>query len=252
MPQNEWHMSIWKQTLRLGLLGVLGLIGLPASAFAAQSSSSNFQVNEVFFGSGGELNACSTSYCSKQAAGEAVVGNTSSANFQAQGGFNTNRGPYIEFTVGTTNVDLGALTPTATKVTTATFSVKTYLAHGYVVTNASGPPTNSSYTMKTPAIPTASQVGSEQFGINLVANTTPVSFGSNPTQGPDSTFGFGQVAAAYSSANLYKYATGDVIAQSYQSSSYTNYTISYIFNISNVTPGGSYLLQHDLVATSTF
>ena len=233
-------------------MGLLCTIGLPATALAAQSSSSKYQVNEVFFGSGGALNACSTSYCSKQSAGEAVVGKTGSTNFQAQGGFNTNREPYIEFTVGTTNVDLGTLTPTSTKVATASFSVKTYLAHGYVVTNASDPPTNNSYTMQALAIPTASQVGAEQFGINLVANTVPLIFGANPSQGPDTTFGFGQVAAAYSSPNLYKYAKGDVVAQSILSSSYTNYTIAYLFNISNVTPGGSYLLQHDLVATSTF
>ncbi len=245
-------MSTWKLTWKLSLIGLLCVIGLPATALAAQSSSSKYQVNEVFFGSGGQLNACSTSYCSKQAAGESVVGKTGSANFQAQGGFNTNREPYIEFTVGTTNVDLGTLTPTSTKVATAGFSVKTYLAHGYVVTNASDPPTNNTYTMKALAIPTAAQVGVEQFGINLVANTVPVTFGANPTQGPDTTFGFGQVAAAYSSPNFYKYAKGDVVAQSYLSTSYTNYTIAYLFNISNVTPGGSYLLKHDLVATSTF
>jgi len=51
---------------------------------------------------------------------------------------------------------------------------------------------------------------------------------------------------------MYKYLNGDVVAFSTQSSSYTNYTISYIFNVSNVTPGGSYLFHHVLVATSTF
>ena len=236
-------MSVW---------GLICVLSWPAVASAAQSSSPSYQVNEVFFGSGGELHPCSANFCSKQAAGESVVGKTSSSSFQAQGGFNTERQPYIEFSVGTTNVDLGTLTTTSTKVATASFSVKTYLAHGYVVTNASGPPTNSSYTINALAVPTASQTGTEQFGINLVANTNPSTFGANPTQGPDSTFGFGQVAAAYSSPNLYKYAKGDVIAQSYLSTSYTNYTIAYLFNISNLTPGGSYLLQHDLVATSTF
>ena len=245
-------MSTWKQTSKISLLGVLVSLLLPASALAAQSSSTSFQVNEVFFGSGGQLNACSTSFCTKQSAGESVVGNTSSSNFQAQGGFNTERQPYIEFSVGTTNVDLGTLTPTSTKVATAGFSVKTYLAHGYVVTNASGPPTNSTYTMTPIAVPSASQVGKEQFGINLVANTQPQTFGANPSQGPDTTFGFGQVAVDYSNPNFYKYGLGDVVAQSYLSTSYTNYTVAYIFNISNVTPGGNYLLQHDLVATSTF
>lgn len=245
-------MRAWKQTWKISAVVLLLAAFLPGVVYAAQSASSKFQVNEVFFGSGGELNACSTSYCTKQAAGESVVGNTSSANFQAQGGFNTERQPYIEFTVGITNVDLGTLTPQATKVATAAFSVKAYLAHGYVVTNASDPPTNNSYTMTAIAIPAASTVGTEQFGINLVANTIPQVFGAAPTQGPDSTFSYGQVSADYGSPNLFKYAKGDVVALSNLSTSYTNYTVSYIFNISNVTPGGSYILRHDLVATATF
>ncbi|MBC7708165.1 hypothetical protein H7Y63_03010 [Polaromonas sp.] len=245
-------MRAWKQTTKISLISLTIALLLPAVVFAAQAASPTYQVNEVFFGTGGELNACSTSYCSKQSAGETVVGRTGSANFQAQGGFNTERTPYIEFTVGTTNLDLGTLTPTSTKVATASFSVKAYLAHGYVVINASDPPTNGAYLMKNLTIPTAPQVGVEQFGINLVANTQPQVFGANPTQGPDSSFGFGQVTADYSSADVYKYVKGDVVAQSYLSTSYTNYTVSYLFNISNVTPGGSYLLQHDLVATATF
>ena len=245
-------MSAWKQTWKLSFAVVLAAVFLPAAVYAAQSSSNSFQVNEVFFGSGGELNACSTNFCSKQAAGESVVGNTKSANFQAQGGFNTERKPYIEFTVGTTNLDLGTLTPQATKVATASFSVKAYLAHGYVVTNASDPPTNNTYTMSPIGIPAASTVGTEQFGINLVANTIPQVFGTAPTQGPDSTFSYGQVSADYGSPNLFKYAKGDVVALSNLSTSYTNYTVSYIFNISNVTPGGTYILRHDLVATATF
>ncbi|MEO8105499.1 MAG: hypothetical protein ABI602_04150 [Candidatus Saccharibacteria bacterium] len=231
---------------------MLLVLGMPAVALAAQSASNNYQVNEVFFGSGGELNACSTSYCSKQSAGETAVGNTSSANYQAQAGFNTNREPYIEFTVSNTNVDLGTLTASSTKTATSSFSVKTYLAHGYDVVNASDAPTNGSYIMNALAVPTPSQTGVEQFGINLVANNNPITFGANLTHTPDATFGYGQVGVDYGIPDQYKYAKGDVVAMSTQSTSYTNYTISYIFNVSHVTPGGSYLFRHVLVATSTF
>jgi hypothetical protein len=243
---------MWKQTVKRAVLCLVVLLTLPAVVSAAQSSSSNFQVNEVFFGSGGELHACSTNFCSKQSAGETAVGNTASANYQAQAGFNTNREPYIEFTVSNTNVDLGTLTPTITQTATATFTVKAYLAHGYSVVNASDPPTNDSYTMQTLTTPTASSVGTEQFGINLVANTSPTSFGADPQYIPDNTFSFGQVAADYSSPNLYKYIKGDTVALSTASSSATTYTVSYIFNISNVTPGGRYNMNHILVATGTY
>jgi hypothetical protein len=245
-------MRAWKQTGQLASLGLLLFLGLPAIAMAAQSASSNFQVNEVFFGSGGELNACSTSYCSKQSIGETAVGNSASANYQAQAGFNTNREPYLEFTVSNTNVDLGTLTATTTKTATSSFSVKSYLAHGYEVINASDAPTNGSYIMNALALPSPPQPGVEQFGINLAANTDPITFGANPSHTPDATFSFGQVGLDYSNADLYKYQKGDVVAFSSQSSSYTNYTISYIFNVSHVTPGGDYLFHHVLVATSTF
>jgi hypothetical protein len=99
---------------------------------------------------------------------------------------------------------------------------------------------------------TASSAGTEQFGINLKANTSPTTFGANPSQFPDSSFGFGFAAPGYDTANLYKYVKNDVIAKSNSSSGRTDYTISYIFNISNVTPAGIYTLNHDLVAIGTF
>ncbi len=252
LQHDTYIVTRWKQTIKSSLFALFALLLAPAMALAAQTSSNNYQLNEVFFGSGGELNACSTNFCSKQSAGEVTVGNTSSANFQAQGGFNTDRTPYIEFNVSNTNVSLGTLTPTTTKTATATFSVKAYLAHGYTVINASDPPTNNSYTMQGLTTPTASSVGSEQFGINLVANTVPTSFGANPAYNPDNTFSFGQVSADYSTPNLYKYLKGDTLVFSSASTSATSYTVSYIFNVSNVTPGGTYVTHHVLVATGRY
>lgn len=244
---------MWKQTIRYTILVVLALLAMPAIALAAQSSSTDYQVNEVFFGAGGESNACSSNYCSKQSAGETTVGNTASSSYQAQGGFNTDRQPYIQFIVNNTNVDLGTLTPTSTKTATASFSVKAYLSHGYSVINASNPPTNGDYTMHAITVPAGSAVGTEQFGINLVANTNPAVPGSaDPSYAPDATFSFGQVSPDYSQSNIYKYVKGDAVAYSTASSSDTKFTISYLFNISNVTPGGSYIVRHVLVATATY
>jgi hypothetical protein len=98
----------------------------------------------------------------------------------------------------------------------------------------------------------ASSVGTEQFGINLRANTSPATFGADPVQVPDNTFSFGTVAAGYNTPNQYKYVKGDTIASSSRSSGETDYTISYIMNIGNLTPGGTYNMAHVLVATSTF
>lgn len=245
-------MRLWKQKFKLISFSLLFVFAAPAIAMAAQSASTHYQVNEVFFGSGGELNSCSTNYCSKQSAGELAVGAICSSTYCAQAGFNTDRTPYIQFVVSNTNVDLGSLSPNSTKTATAYFSVKAYLSHGYSVINASDPPSNNSYTMTALNTPTASVVGDEQFGMNLVGNTSPTTFGADPTHNPDATFSFGQVAPDYSTANFYKYVKGDTVAYSTSSSSQTTYTVSYIFNISNVTPGGTYNMRHVLVATGTY
>jgi hypothetical protein len=242
----------------LGLVAVFVFVMCPL-AQAQQSSSSNYQVNEVFFGTGGELNACSSSYCSKQAAGETGVGNTSSTNYQAQGGFNTDRTPFIEFVVTAGSTDLGVLSTGNASVATGTFHVKTYLAGGYVVQTVSDPPTNTLPTqpmLNALSTPSASSPGTEQFGINLVSNTVacgaPTTFGANPVQQPDSTYSFGTVASGYNTCGLFKYVKGDTVAQSTKSSGETDYTISYLFNISNVTAAGEYQFHHVLVATSTY
>jgi hypothetical protein len=118
--------------------------------------------------------------------------------------------------------------------------------------------------MASPASPATSAVGTEQFGINVVANSCPGSapgsgsgscsgtLGANPSQDPDATFSFGHAATNYDVAISYTYNDGDIIAQSDTSSGFTLYTISYLFNISNVTPAGTYTMSQSLVATSTF
>lgn len=236
------------------VFGVLALL-FCSPVFAQQSSSSNYQVNEVFFGAGGVANACSATYCSKQAAGEIAAGNTAGAAFRAQAGFNTDRQPYLAFSVAGGSTDLGTLSTIATATTTATFAVKTYLASGYTVQLVSDPPTNNGSTahqMTAPSTPASPAIGVEQFGLNLVANTSPQTFGAPPVQVPDSTFSYGAVASGYDQPNKYKYVKGDAIAQSTKSSGETDYTASFIYNISDLTPDGLYTFNGTLVATSTY
>lgn len=80
-----------------------------------------------------------------------------------------------------------------------------------------------------------SQTGLEQYSIQLVANTQPVSLGNNPDNGQ---FGFGSVANNYAVPNKYFYQDGDTIARAVKDSGVTNYTISYILNVAGLTPGG--------------
>lgn len=248
------YSSMWiKQKVgRVLALALLVTFGWGGVALATQSSSSNYSVDEIFFGSGGSLENCSSSYCAKLSAGETAVGNTSSTNYQAQAGFNTDRTPYLEFTVSNTNLDIGVLTSSSTKTANATFSVKNYLSSGYIVKQTSPGPTNGNYVLAGMPTTAPSAAGTEQFGINLRANTDPALFGADAVQAPDTSFSHGQVASGYNTPNQFKYVQDDTIAYSDESSGQTVFTISYIFNVSNLTAGGTYALRHVLVATATF
>lgn len=266
MRENTYIMRRGKSgALRTRSLSIIGLalIGLvlgsaTAMVSAQQSVSPGYQVDEVFFGTGGELEACSAdgngdsiSYCSKQSAGETAVGNTVSPGYQADAGFNTNREEYIELNVNASSTDLGVLSVGSAATTTGSFSVKSYLSSGYVVANASDPPKSGSTFLTNLLTPTASAPGTEQFGINLKDNSSP-DVGAEVVQVPDNTFSFGAAASGYNTINQFKYVKGDIIAQSTRSSGQTNYTVSYLYNIKNTTPAGRYDFNHVLVATATF
>lgn len=253
----------------LALASILFVMFITPVVGAQSSSSTNYQVDEAFFGSGGELDASSTNYKSKQSAGELAVGAMRSSIYSAQAGFNTDRTPYIATATLTPTVVVGVLDTSHPNVGTAQFWVKAYLAEGYVVQSYGGPPKNGSHSMATSATSFSSTPGTEQFGINLAVNSiagamsgTPLAamtnFGADPTQAPDDPadpFGFGEVDSDYNtanSANQFKYSDGDPIALSIRSSSDTTFTISYLFNISPVTPAGTYIMHHSIVATATF
>jgi hypothetical protein len=230
---------IWRTCLVLFLV----VIALPVTSVSAQYTSPNYEVDEIFIGGGGEIDTCSTNFCSDQSAGGTAVGNTSSTGFQADGGFGTPDEAYIEIVVSNFTINLGDLTVSATAAASSNFSVKNYLTNGYIVkiygdspTNVSPPGTESLNPLATP---TTSQIGVEQFGINLVANTTP-GIGANPTQTPDATFSFGEAAPGYNIVDQFQYIDGDTIALSDNESGITEYTLSMIANISTSTTGGRY------------
>ena len=222
------------------LSGLVAISYAPA-VLATDAKSTNYGVSEVHFGSGGALHACSTTYCAKQSAGELTAGNAKSPTYQTQAGSNTNREPYLNVNVTSNFIDLGLLTELVTGSGTAAFNVSTYLASGYNVYISGTTPVNKStgHVLTPLASPATSQIGIEQFGINLKQNTVPA-VGSNEVQVPSSTFAFGAAATGYNTANTYKYINGDIIAQSTQSTSETDYTMSAIANVATTTAAGVY------------
>jgi hypothetical protein len=242
-----------KRILRvLAVAAIAVFVALPSVALA-QSTSPSYGVDEVFFGSGGELNACSAGgeYCSKQSAGELTVGNTSSESYEAQAGFNTTDQPLLEVAVPDAVVDFGELDVQEESKDSATFQVRTYLASGYQVYLVGTAPKISAHTMDgmgdgTEGAP--SMTGIEQFGINLV--DVPI------VQVPDLDFSFGVAGDLYDDAAVYAWPdTADetrAIAMSNKSSGQTNYTMTMVANMSGVTPAGVYMTALSVVVVPTF
>ncbi len=243
---------------RLGpILAVLVLVACHGTV-SAQYTSPNYKSNEVFFGGGGDLQSSSSNYQAQSSLGALGVGNFSSSSYQSYAGFLTPNEPFLEMVITTSAVNLGTLEASSTKTGTANFYVRAYIDSGYTVQTVSQPPSMTSagsHTLAAKATQGASSIGTEEFGINLKANTAPATFGSDPSPQPDGTFATGVAAAGYDTTNQYKYNAGDIIARTPSVSSgwgRTDYTISYIANINSLTPAGSYSTVHDLVVVATY
>lgn len=225
----------------------------------AQYSSSNYKTNEVIFGAGGDTNQSSANYKASVSAGGLGVGQTSSANYQAFSGFLTPNEPFLELGVDTPNVDLGVLSTNSTNTATASFHVRAYVDTGYTVQTMSQPPSytsdTQSHTLAAKTTLGAPITGTEEFGINLVHNTAPTTFGSNPSPQPGGAYADGEAAAGYDTPNQFQYNVGDTIAGTPAGASgwgATTYTISYIADEGVLTPAGDYAMFHDLVVVATY
>lgn len=222
---------------------------------ALAGTSTNYRIDESYFGPGGVLDSGSTNYqfqSGQQSLGNTGVGESSSNNYQTQAGATTTNDPRLSCVINTSSINFGGLSTSVATTATATFSVLNYTSYGYVVSIIGNPPSNGSHTLANMSSTAASSAGTEQFGINLVANTSPATFGADPVQIPDNTFSFGSAASNYNTANNFRYNSGDTIAQATKSSGQTNYTISYIINAATTTPGGSYSGNQALVCTGTY
>lgn len=250
MYNNHMHSRV----VRAGVVLLLAVFALPAVAHA-QYNSPNYQIDEIMIGTGGDPELCGDEYCAQQSVGGSG-GQASSNNYGIMAGFGSPDEPTLSVAItGNTLIDLGVLSISGTAAASTSFTVASYLSEGYVVrvmgsapTNTSGPGTHSLTALNAP---NESVPGTEQFGINLVANTTP-GIGANPVQQPDSSFSYGEPEIGYDQPDFFKYVNGDVVAKSTQESGQTAYTMSVIANIANSTPGGRYRTTLVIQAIATF
>lgn len=243
-------MSKWPQ--KLVVLGFVVLclgVSIAAVASADTLQSPNYKFDESSIGSGGSIQSSSPNYQSRDAVGDTAIGNSSSGNFQIESGSKTTSEPTLSFAVNNANANFGSFTASAASVATATFSVSNYTSYGYVVQLLGNPPSNGGHTITGLSTTGSSLAGTEQFGVNLVANTLPVSVGANPDHGQ---FGFGSATANYGTSNQYRFVSGETIASAPKSSGVTNYTMSYIVNVASLTPGGQYTSAQVIICTGTY
>jgi hypothetical protein len=241
--------KVWKLWVGLAVFASSVLVAPTVLADAPQSS--HYRFDEGTVGTSGYLNASSQNYQSTSAAGDLGVGNSASTGYQIEAGSKTTSDPTLSFSITNGAINFGSFSPSVAATANVGFSVSNYSSYGYIVQLVGTPPTSSSggHTIAPLASTDSSRPGVEQFGANLVANTSPISFGANPDNGQ---FGFGSATANYSTSNQFRFVSGETIAQSVKSSGLTNYTLSYIVNVNSLTPGGTYASKQTLLITGTF
>lgn len=226
--------------LRLLLLCSLFVLG-SAGTVMATSQSDNFEASEVEFGAGSALNMCSGQYCAQASIGDVSGGSGSSptktADFDSD--IPTSDDPLLEVIVEEGASDLGILTTDATASKETVIKIRNYLSDGYTLHIIGDPPKYQDHTLATPTSPTAATPGTEQFAINVVANTTP-EVGQDPVQVPSDDISYGYALPDYATSDRFMYQNGAAIARSNSETGRTDYTISMIVNVADNTPAGHF------------
>lgn len=143
--------------------------------------------------------------------------------------------------------DMGQLNPADTLTAQSQMAVGTNASAGFVIVAEGGLPSAGTNVINSPTQPALSQKGTNQFGINLVANSNP-SVGNNP----EGNWTNAIVAPGYDQPNRYKYQTGDIVAYSPNVSLMRKFTVSYILNSSPKLRAGVYSTTINFIATGRF
>lgn len=219
--------------LAAALFVVVVLVG--GSAIAQQSSSDNYQMVESQFGSTTTNESCSAGYCAAVSIGNDSGSSATTAEF----GTANYSEPLLEMIVIPGESNLGELTTEQTGTKTMQVKIRNYLTGGYRLQITGDSPTYDGRALYALPTPTASDPGSEQFGINVVSNTNP-SAGANPVAQPGGGDASSTVLTNYKIQNQFMYVSGQTIAETSTNTGGADYTITMMVNISNSTPAGKY------------
>lgn len=145
--------------------------------------------------------------------------------------------------------------PTDTATATSMMAASTNASTGYAITYngttlMSGG--NSVTPMDNAGAAETSTVGTSQFGMNLVVNTTPA-VGAAVTPADNGSNLLGTAATNYDTADNFKFSTtGDTVATSSAGTDIQAYTISYMVNVNGAQTAGTYQTTLTYICTATF
>lgn len=198
-----------------------------------------------------------TSYASTDGSGTAIdAGSVANSTAQAIT-LSTEVPPILNFCVGNTIpgdcaaadgnfLQLGNLSAQNTATGNSQFWVGTNAQNGYSVTASGTTMTSGTNIIPALATPTFSAPGTNQFGMNLRANTVPA-VGQEPA-GP----GPALPSASYNVPNQFAYTSLDVVASTGIPADWQRFTVSYIVNVSPTQPAGIYSTTLTYVCSAGF
>lgn len=143
--------------------------------------------------------------------------------------------------------DMGELSPKETLTAQSQMAVGTNASGGFAITANGIPMSAGTSVIDSPATPTASEPGKNQFGINLVANNAPA-VGNDP----EGIWANAVASPDYGIPDHYKFVPGDVVAYSPNVSLMKKFTVSYIVNSSENLRAGVYTTTITYVASGRF
>lgn len=143
--------------------------------------------------------------------------------------------------------DMGEITSESTLTAESQMAAGTNASSGFVITVNSIGMAAGTTIINSPSIPTESRIGTNQFGINLVANNSP-----EVGKDPDGESINGVAAPGYNQPNKFMYKDGDVVALAPNVSLVRRFTVSYILNGSSSLPAGVYTTTITYICTGRF
>jgi hypothetical protein len=233
------------QFFKIQLLIFLLVFLLPIVCLA-EMSSPNFKINSDVIGSFGTKES-SSSFELGDTGGEMGTGDSSSTNFNLSAGFWTAVGddPILILNITDDEADLGVLSSSNARTDTAAFNAASTAQGGYVVQFTGNTLSFESNQIEPISGGGGSNPGNEQFGFNLVYN-------SSPMVGNDPSGGLGQASIGYNTENSFKFSSGDTIAEAVRPTGQTNFYISFIGNIDELSDSGVYSSNVNIVATGRY